>query len=872
VTNPPTDGPSSPSPTLRDLAAGTVDGALRALDSSTTGLAADEVARRLRTFGPNAVRSHQVRPLAVLARQFANPIQLLLLAAAAVSMLVGERVDAVVVTVIVAISVAIGFANELRSERAIEALHDRVRHRCTVRRDGGTAEVDVTEIVPGDLVRIELGELVPADLRLTEVLGLECDEAVLTGETVPVPKRVEGAPPGDSPLDLPSCALMGTIVRSGSAWGVVVATGGGTAFGQIAMQLGERHERTAFERGLRAFTNMLVRVTGVLVVVIAAINLVRRQPVLDTTLFALAVAVGLTPQLLPALVSLSLARGSQQLAEQEVAVKRLVAIEDLGNVDVLMTDKTGTLTVGRIALRGATDGHGRDDDRVLGLARACSDVTRTGDTVTGGNPLDRALWEAVAGVDADAVVHRATLPFDHERRLTSVLVDDPVSGRTQITKGAPEEVLRRCVDVPDTARELVDREFAAGSRVIAVATRDRPDADALVPADEAELALAGFVTFVDPPKPDVGASLQRLRDLGIRVKVVTGDNAAVAVSLCAQIGLEVGGVLTGAEVELLDDASLAAAVRDTTVFGRVTPEQKARIIRAERSLGSTTAFLGDGVNDAVALHDADVGISVDTATDVAKDAASVVLVRQDLGVLADGVVEGRRIFANTMKYVLMATSSNFGNMFSLVAASLIVPFLPLLPTQVLLNNLLYDVSQTAIPSDGVDEEQLRRPSHWDIRFIRRFMGVFGPISSVFDLVTFGVLIAAFGARGDAELFRSGWFVESLLTQTLIVFVIRTRRIPFWRSRPATPLLATTLTCAAIAVLFPFGPLASTFGFVRPAPALLVTIALLAATYLLLVDVVKRWFYAHVPTGGTAVAIPHSHRRRRVERRAARFSR
>ncbi len=352
---------------------------------------------------------------------------------------------------------------------------------------------------------------------------------------------------------------------------------------------------------------------------------------------------------------------------------------------------------------------------------------------------------------------------------------------------------------------------------------------------------------------------------------MTGDNAAVAGHLCGQIGLPVSGTLTGAQIAALDDDSLAAALADTTVFGRVTPDQKARIIRAERSLGSTVAFLGDGVNDAVALHYADVGISVDTATDVAKDAASIVLMRKDLGVLADGVVQGRRIFANTMKYVLMATSSNFGNMFSLVGASLIVPFLPLLPTQVLLNNLLYDVSQTTIPSDNVDEEQLRRPAHWDIGFIRRFMAVFGPLSSAFDFATFAILIGFFGARSNADLFRSGWFVESLLTQTLVVFVIRTRRSPFWTSRPARPLLVSTLGCAAIAIAFPFSPLAGTFGFIAPSPALLATIVVLAAVYLILVDTTKRWFYRHLPEPSTPLAIPHSRARRRTERRAARFS-
>ena len=871
-------GPTAPAELMLDPAheIGTVgaldiEAAFDTLGASPDGLTGPEAARRIDVFGPNAVRSHRVQPLSVLLRQFANPIQLLLLGAAGISLAVGDRVDAAIVTIIVLLSVVLGFVNEIRSERAVEALHDRVRHHTTALRDGSEVEIDVTQLVPGDIVRLELGQLVPADLRLIEVTGLECDEAVLTGETLPVAKHAEPAPPGDSPLDLPSCALMGTIVRSGSGVGLVAATGGATAFGRIALQLGEHHERTGFERGLRSFTNLLVKITGGLVVVIVAISLVRGQPLLATALFALAVAVGLTPQLLPALVTLSLARGSRELAKKEVVVKRLVAIEDLGNVDVLFTDKTGTLTTGHITLQRTTDPSGSDDPEVWRLARLCSDVTLDGATVSGGNPLDRALWESPGGPVTDITRQLAVLPFDHDRQLNSVLVDDPALGRTQITKGAPEAVLQRCGDTAEGARALLDEQFADGARVIAVATKPGPGAEQLDLEDEADLTLAGFVTFLDPPKSDVAASLGRLGDLGIRVKVVTGDNAAVAGHLCNQIGLDVAGVLTGTEIEQLDDDELAAALAATTVFGRVTPDQKARIIRAERSLGSTVAFLGDGVNDAVALHSADVGISVDTATDVAKDAASVVLMRQDLGVVADGVVEGRRIFANTMKYVLMATSSNFGNMFSLVGASLLVPFLPLLPTQVLLNNLLYDLSQTAIPSDNVDEEQLRRPSHWDIAFIRRFMGVFGPLSSVFDFGTFAILIIAFGARTNPELFRSGWFVESLLTQTLVVFVIRTRRTPFWSSRPARSLLVTTLGCAAIAVLFPYGPLAGAFGFIGPSAALLTTILLLAVAYLALVDTVKRWFYHHLPEPGAPLAVAHPHHRRRIERRASPFT-
>jgi Mg2+-importing ATPase len=862
---------SAASPSLGELGAMTTAEALQALSSGDAGLAAAEAASRLQQYGPNAVRTHQVSPLAVLARQFANPVQILLLGAAVMSAAVGDRADAIIVVVIVALGVGLGFVNELRSEQAISALHDRVRHRATVRRDGVDIEVDVTALVPGDLVRLELGQLVPADVRLLSATELECDEAVLTGETVPVAKRSDAAAAGESALDLPSCAFMGTIVRSGTGLGLVAATGGATEFGRIALQLGERHERTAFERGLRSFTNLLVRITALLVVAIAGINLLRGQKVLDTALFALSIAVGLTPQLLPALVTLSLARGSRKMAEAEVVVKRLVAIEDLGNIDVLFTDKTGTLTTGKVTLERTVDAGGDDDPGVLRLARLCSDVTVADGTVTGGNPLDRALWESGPPADRDAPPRLAMVPFDHDRQRTSVLVDDPERGPLLICKGAPESVLAGCVDVPAGAAVYVDRQFAAGSRVVAVAVRQLPGVDSIGVDDERDMTLAGFASFLDPPKPDVAESLAKLAELGIAVKVVTGDSAVVGRHLCEAVGLTVEGTLTGAEIDALDDAGLAAALPSTTVFGRVTPEQKSRILRTQRGLGSTVAFLGDGVNDAVALHHADVGISVDSGTDVAKDAASVVLMRQDLGVLADGVIEGRRIFANTMKYVLMATSSNFGNMFSLTGASLLVKFLPLLPTQVLLNNLLYDVSQTTIPRDDVDPEQLRRPSHWDIGFIRRFMAVFGPLSSVFDFATFAVLLTVFHASTDAHLFRTGWFIESLLTQTLVVFVIRTRRTPFWHSRPARSLAATTAACTLIAVLFPFGPLRDTFGFIRPTVGLLAAIAGLAVVYLVLVDQAKQRFYRWAPGSPQPLAEPHSRHRRRIERRAARFS-
>ncbi len=468
-------------------------------------------------------------------------------------------------------------------------------------------------------------------------------------------------------------------------------------------------------------------------------------------LFALAIAVGLTPQLLPAIVTISLSTGAKRLAERAVVVKRLVSIEDLGNIVVLFTDKTGTLTEGRITFAAALDAGGRPSDAVLRAGLLCNDATFSDGRVVGGNQLDQALWEAPGARAAGAERARrlADRPFDYQRRLASVLVEGTDGARQVIVKGAPETVLARCARVPPDAQAVLDSQFAAGSRVIAVATRAADGRTTLTADDERDLDLAGFLTFVDRPKADAHEALDRLRRLDVKVKVITGDNDRVAQKVCADIGLTVGGTLTGAQLEQLDDAQLAAALPQTTIFARVTPEQKSRLIKAQRASGATVGFLGDGVNDAVALHDADVGISVQTATDVAKDAADIVLLDKDLDILAGGVVEGRRIFANTIKYVLMGTSSNFGNMFSAGAASLFLSFLPMLPTQILLNNLLYDGSEMAIPTDNVDEEQLQRPAHWDTRFIRHFMTFFGPISSIFDFATFGIMIWVFNAGAHA---------------------------------------------------------------------------------------------------------------------------
>ena len=843
------------------------------------GLSSAEVAARRAVNGPNLVAVRPVGLLEVLWHQVRSPLLALLVTAAVASYFVGERSDAVIIGVIVAMSVGLGLVNEYRAERAAERLHSQVRHGAVVVRDGHLAPVDVTDLVPGDVVHLRMGDVVAADLRLLSVDGLECDESVLTGESLAVAKAVDAVPPGTALAELSGCALMGTVVHAGSGRGLVVATGAATVFGQVAAGLSTREPDTAFTVGLRRFSQLLVYVAGSLTGAIFVINVVLARPLLDALLFSLAIAVGITPQLLPAVVSTSLAAGSRRMRRLEVLVKRLVCIEDLGDVDVVFTDKTGTLTLGRTQFMRTvpagppgSGGHGE----VLRWGLLCTETQPGAQTgALGGNALDDALWSSPAADRERSAVSGyqrvGVLGFDHDRRMVSVVVRNPEGACTLVTKGAPEAVLARCVDAPQAATKALQREFAAGNRVVAVATRPttaaRPTAE-----DERDLQLQGLLVFLDPPKPDAAPALQRLADLGIDVKVVTGDNAQVAVRVCEELGLlhagSTGSALTGPDIDGLDDQQLAAAIAGTTVFARVSPEQKARIVRVRRHTAGGVAFLGDGVNDALALHAADVGISVDSAADVAKDAADVILLRKDLHVLADGVAEGRRIFANTLKYVLMGTSSNFGNMVSAAGASLFLPFLPMLPSQILLNNLLYDTSQLAIPTDTVDPEQLHRPSHWDIGFIRRFMLVFGPVSSVFDFLTFAVMLRVFHA--GAPEFRTGWFVESLATQTLIIFAIRTRRVPFVRSHPSMPLTLAALGAVAVGALLPVLPVADLLGFRPLPPAFFGALALMVVAYLVLIELGKRVFYGTAPAP-TPPAVPAT-RPHRVRRRAARFAR
>jgi Mg2+-importing ATPase len=816
-----------------DWACMPVSTVLHDLASSTRGLTPAQVAASRAAAGSNMIRPHRANAAAVLLRQFRNAVLLLLLGTAALAGALGDVTDAAIIGVILVASVGLGFVNEYAAERATARLMDSLSQSAVVMRGGQTASIPVGDLVPGDIVHLSMGCRVPADLRLTEATDLSCDESVLSGESVPSEKSADPVAAGVPIADRDSMAFMGTIVQGGTGAGVVVATGARTEIGRLAAGLDRRAPETAFQAGLRRFSLLLVWVAAALVATVLITGVLLGRPLIQSVLFALAIAVGVTPQLLPAVVNSSLAAGARRLAKQQVLVKRLVCIEDIGNISVLVTDKTGTLTQGTMTFEGGVDATGAPAPDLAALAAGTVADGGAGTGTT--DALDSTL---VAAAGSGVPVAIATLPFDHERRISSALVD--VDGaRLLVAKGAPESILARSTASP-AARELADRELAKGGRVIAVASRAMPGATTIHAGDETGLELQGYLIFSDPPRSEARESLARLAELGIRLIIATGDHPAVATQVASALDMQPGTPLTGDEIDAMDDARLASALAATDIVARVSPEQKARVVQLLRHGGATVGFLGDGVNDSLALHAADVGISVDTATDVAKDAADVILLEKSLDVIAVGVAEGRRIFANTLKYVFMAASGNFGNMISAAVASAFLPFLPMLPGQILLGNLLYDGSQLAISSDRVDASAVRAPSRWDIASIGRFMLVFGPLSSIFDLITFAVLLGVFHA--DATQFRTGWFIESLASQALVVLVIRTRHVPFVRSRPSVPLLISLAAVVAVAAALPFTPLGPILGFQPPSAVLLLAIIAVVIAYLVIADIAKWLFF------------------------------
>lgn len=822
------------------------------LGSRAQGLSQRDASTRLKQGGAHALDTRpKTTALALLLSQFKNPLVLILIMAAGISMVAGEWVDAAVVLAIVLGSTLLGFAQEMVASHAIEKLHAKVTLHSSVLRDGQVQTLPSSRVVPGDVVLLSAGSLMPADGVLLQAKDFFVNQATLTGETFPVEKKPGTVAATAALAERSNCVFMGSSVNTGTAQVLVVLTGRTTVFGQIAGKLALRPPMTEFERGVQRFGYLLTRVMLVMVMVVLAINIFMAKPPIDSLLFALALAVGLTPELLPAIVSITLSHGAKRMARLGVIVRRLNSIENLGSMDVLCTDKTGTLTAGVVALDGALDVSGQPSASVLRLA-ALNASLQSGLA----NPLDEAVVAATrkAGLALGAVHKMDEIPYDFVRKCLSVVVRESPGSATLITKGALDNVLARCRTAGaggvalDAARlAAIDARFTAwsdqGYRVLGVASRALHARNMpYTRDDEQALNFDGFLLFMDPPKADVRQTLHDLAQRGVQLKIVTGDNHKVAQHLALALALPTGHVITGSELNAMGEAALMHIVAQTTVFAEVDPNQKERIILALQKTSHVVGYMGDGINDALALHAADVGISVDTAVDVAKDAADFVLLRKDLGILRRGIDEGRMTFANTLKYVLTTISANFGNMASMAVASVFLPFLPLLASQILLNNFLSDIPAAALASDRVDKEWVNKPRRWDTLFIRDYMVVFGLLSSVFDLLTFATLLWVFHAA--PEEFRTGWFVESLLTELVIALVVRTRR-PFYRSRPGNWLMGSTAAVVVVALLLPYLPFSAVFGFVPlPAPLLLGVIGL-TLVYVVAVEVAKKRFYARV---------------------------
>ena len=846
-----TDLPATPLPGFWDKPRPEL---LELLQATPAGLTSAEAQRRLGFYGPNSiVRQTRFAALVSLLRFLINPLVIILLVASGISLSLGDPVGGLIIISMVLLSVLLNFFMEFQAQHAVEEIRKQVATTAAVIRDGREQELSVAELVPGDVVRLNAGDLVPADARLLEVKDLQVRESALTGESLCVEKTCNDLPPGKHGVaDASNCVFMGTAIQTGIGTAVIACTGRNTAFGEIAQRLATRAPETEFGRGIRHFGLMITRVIMLLVLFVLLVNIAFHRPILESFLFSVALAVGMTPEMMPMIITVTLAQGARRMTKKKVLVKQLSAIEDFGSIEILCSDKTGTLTEGEIELDRHVDVHGKDDENVLRFIYLNS-FFQAGIK----SPLDAAVLKH----EHPLIVEYQKLdeiPFDFNRKRLSVVVHHVDAGHGEecllVTKGEAESIFAICQTVTidgssqpfdESRRVLAAQTFqnlsASGFRVLGVAVRKVEKQDAYAVAAEADMTLAGFAAFLDPPKEGIPAVLEALKQNGVSVVIMTGDNQYVTQKIAQDVGLKTDRIVTGDQVDAMVDAALAVQAENGAIFARVSPEQKNRVIIALKARGHVVGYIGDGINDAPSLHTADVGISVMNGVEVAKDAAKIILLEKDLAVLNDGIIEGRRCFANIMKYIVMGTSSNFGNMFSMAAASLFLPFLPMLPTQILLNNFLYDVSQISIPSDNVDPALLRRPKRWQIGFIRQFMMIIGPISSIYDFLTFGVLLWVFHAGANAPLFHTGWFVESLATQTLVVFVIRTAGNPL-KSRPSGSLLAAVFAIVIVAAVLPYTGLGALLQFTPLPLSLLGAIAGLAVTYLLLVQVVKSWFY------------------------------
>jgi len=805
--------------------------------TSLSGLSETEAQQRLDAYGLNEAVKKQKRTVVFqFIIKFFHPLVVLLVVIAAVTFWTGDAVSGSIIGVMAVMSVILGFYQEYRAGKEAERLSEMVRATATVCRNGKSKEIPIRQIVPGDIVDLFAGDMIPADLRIIQAKDLFINQAALTGESMPVEKT--------SVVD--SVAFMGSSVVSGTALGVVIRTGLATEFGEISKRLSSINQPTSFDRGINKFVWLMIRAMVVLVVAICAINYFTKGNFMEAFLFSLAVAIGLTPEMLPMLVTINLSKGAIAMSKKDVIVKRLNSIQNFGAMDVLCTDKTGTLTLDRIVLERYCDIVRKEDPGVLKLAYINS-FYQTGLK----NILDKAVlkYEKLVVKQYKKIDE---MPFDFSRRIMSVVVD--MDGKHKIiSKGAPEEILKRCKKyeldgeledldqiVMTDLKEEYDSLSADGFRVLAVAYKDMDtNKEVYSKDDEQDLVLKGYIAFLDPPKPTVRKTIEVLRKLGIELKVLTGDNELVTKKICSEVGLDIKGLVTGEQLEKLTEDQLKELVKTTTVFARLSPLQKERVIRALHRNNHTVGFLGDGINDAPALKAADVGISVNNAVDIAKESADLILLQKNLMVLRDGVLEGRKVFGNIFKYIKMGASSNFGNMFSMTGASFLLPFLPMLPIQIILNNFLYDASQVAIPSDEVDEEYLLKSRSWNIDYIKKFMWYFGPLSSVFDYITFGVMWFIFHAA--QPLFCTAWFLESLCTQTLVIHIIRTGKIPFIESWPSPFLIFTSIYIVSIALVLPFTPLGNYFKFVMPPATFFLALVIILGLYLWSVQMMKVWF-------------------------------
>jgi len=840
-------------PLLLEAAASELDVVFSKLRTSASGLSSDDARERLEEFGPNVVAHDERHPrLRLLLRALVNPLVILLLVLAAFSILTEDFRAAVVMISMVVLGVILRFVQEARADSAAAKLRAMISVQATVLRDGQRTELPVGQLVPGDVVELAAGDMIPADVRLISCKDLFLIQGSLTGESFPVEKfaHCEGTP-GKSPLELTNVCYLGTSVESGSATSVVVATGLTTYLGGMSHALVDQHAPTSFDKGVSRFTWLMIYFILVMVPLVFAINWLTKGDWKEAFFFAMAVAVGLTPEMLPMIVAVCLSKGAIAMARQKVIVKRLNSIQNLGAMDILCTDKTGTLTQDRIILEKYCDVVLKQDKEVLALAYLNSHF-QTGLR----NLIDRAILqhtELHEHLELSQYSKVDEIPFDFSRKVMSVVVQTPEGRHQLICKGAPEEIFKRCrgflLDEHEhpmdhmllaDLKEEFDSLSADGFRVLALATKEIKPKPACSKEDECDLVLRGYVAFLDPPKDSARQAIAALHEHGVAVKVLTGDNELVTCKICREVGISTDAVLTGKEIEGMSDADLAKAAERTVVFARLSPAHKQRIIKSLQGAGHAVGFMGDGINDAPALRAADVGISVDTAVDIAKESADAILLEKDLMVLERGVVEGRKVFANILKYVRMGASSNFGNMFSVVGASIFLPFIPMAPIQILTNNLLYDFSQVPIPADNVDPELVAKPRPWSMRAISRFILFIGPCSSIFDYTTFFIMIYVFHcwASADAKLFQTGWFVESLLTQTLIIHVIRTNRIPFLQSCASWPLIVTTSFIMMIGMWLPSSPLGPALGFVELPALYWPLVALTVICYVALTQTVK----------------------------------